>query len=128
MMIASMVGYAACTRRPAAVIPEPTIETQERLLDCAASTAVGLGFEIASQTGAAFSASRRVLGPGGSEFQDALVWNVVTGSYHRPKLLVRARSYELHRDRGAPAYLTELRTPSSDAMRAANDVERACIE
>ncbi len=38
----------------------------------------------------------------------------------------RARSYQQDRAPGARTYLTELRTLSSDARRAAYDVERAC--
>lgn len=127
LMNVLMGATAACSPRPAAVTPAPTLDArQQALLDCAISTAEGYGFQISGRTaGAVFSASRRSAGPDGSELQDALVWSL-GGSDDKPQLEVRGQTYVVRREPGTPTTLSALLTPSSDAIRAAHDVERAC--
>jgi len=127
LMIAAILGIGACTGPPASVIPEPTVETRQ-LLDCAANATANLGWEILGRGDSGFGARRRILGRGGSELQDALQVSVAKGSDGKPQIVVRAQSYEVHRDPGTPTYLRELPAPSSDARRAAYDVEQACLE
>jgi len=125
--IVAVLG-AACTYRPRAVNSEPISMAARELLDCAVGETANMGFEIRGRSDSGFGARRRIPGPGASELQDAMQVRIAKGSDGKLKLVVSARSYEQHREAGAPTYLSELRTLSSDARRAAYDVERACTE
>ena len=128
LVLGALVGSTACTYRPRAVHSEPISIAARELLECAVNETASLGFEIRGQSDSGFGARRRIPGPGAFELQDVMLVGIAKGSDGKVKLVVSARSYEQHREAGAPTYLTELHTLSSDARRAAYDVERTCSD